>query len=36
VAWVFASNLKQEYDPRGDDQEMELIVKEVARMYGRM
>jgi hypothetical protein len=36
VAWVFGSNLKQEYDPRGDDQEMELIVKEVARMYGRM
>ena len=35
VAWVFGSNLKQEYDPRGDDQEMELIVKEVARMYGR-
>lgn len=35
VAWVFGSNLKQEYDPRGDDQEMEQIVKEVARMYGR-
>lgn len=36
VAWVFGSNLKQEYDPQGDDLEMEKIVKEVARMYGRM
>lgn len=36
VAWVFGSSLKQEYDPNGDDAEMELIVKEVARMYGRM
>ena len=36
VAWVFGSNLKQPYDPRGDDEEMERIVKEVARMYGRM
>jgi hypothetical protein len=35
VAWVFGSNLKQAYDPRGDDEEMEKIVKEVARMYGR-
>lgn len=36
IAWVFGSSLKQDYDPRGDDAEMELIVKEVARMYGRM
>lgn len=36
VAWVFGSSLKQDYDPAGDDAEMELIVKEVARMYGRM
>lgn len=36
VAWVFGSSLKQDYDPRGDDEEMESIVREVARMYGRM
>ena len=35
VAWVFGSSLKQDYDPRGDDEEMEKIVQEVARMYGR-
>jgi hypothetical protein len=34
VAWVFGSSLKQEYQPRGTDAEMEMIVKEVARMYG--
>jgi len=35
VAWIFSSSLKQEYDPRGQDAEMESIVKEVAMMYGR-
>mgnify|MGYP006278208183 CR=1 FL=1 len=34
VAWVFGSSLKQDYDPRGNDAEMESIVLEVARMYG--
>ena len=33
VAVVFGNNLKQDYDPLGDDQEMEGIVKEVAKMY---
>jgi hypothetical protein len=36
VAWVFGSSLKQQYDPQGDDAEMEPIVKEVARMYGHI
>ncbi len=35
VAWIFSSSLKQEYDPKGEDAEMESIVKEVAMMYGR-
>lgn len=35
VAFLFGSSLKQSYDPRGEDAEMEEIVKEVARMYGR-
>ncbi len=34
VAFVFGSNLKQPYDPKGDDAEIEGIVKEVQRMYG--
>ncbi|MFZ9687626.1 MAG: DUF4294 domain-containing protein [Chitinophagaceae bacterium] len=34
VAWVFGSSLKQDYDPKGSDAEMESIVLEVARMYG--
>ena len=34
VAWIFGSSLKQGYDPKGEDAEMEAIVKEVARMYG--
>ncbi len=33
VAVVFGNNLKQDYDPLGNDQEMEGIVKEVAKMY---
>lgn len=35
VAFLFGSSLKQSYDPKGEDAEMEAIVKEVARMYGR-
>jgi hypothetical protein len=35
VAFLFGSSLKQTYDPAGADAEMEAIVKEVARMYGR-
>jgi hypothetical protein len=35
VAFVFGSSLKQPYDPRSEDAEMEKIVKEVAMMYGR-
>jgi len=34
IAWVFGGSLKQQYDPRGTDAEMESIVQEVARMYG--
>jgi len=34
VAWIFGSSLKQDYDPKGEDAEMERIVQEVARMYG--
>jgi hypothetical protein len=34
VAFFFGSNLKQYYDARGEDAEMEKIVLEVQRMYG--
>ncbi len=34
VAFFFGSNLKQPYDPKGEDVEIEIIVKEVKRMYG--
>ncbi len=34
IAFVFGSNLKQPYDPKGADAEIESIVKEVQRMYG--
>jgi hypothetical protein len=33
VAFFFSSNLKQPYDPKGDDQAIEVIVQEVERMY---
>ena len=33
VAFFFSSNLKQPYDPKGDDQAIEAIVEEVERMY---
>ena len=34
VAFVFGSDLKQPYDAKGQDAEIEGIVKEVQRMYG--
>lgn len=33
VAFFFGSSLKQPYDARGDDREIEVIVQEVERMY---
>jgi len=33
VAFFFSSNLKQPYDPKGDDKAIESIVEEVERMY---
>lgn len=36
IALIFGSNLKQNYDPYGNDQAMESIVLEVERMYGRI
>ena len=35
VALIFGSNLRQNYDPSGDDHDMEIIVQDVERMYGR-
>ena len=34
VAVLFGSNLKQKYDPKGTDMDMEKIVIDVERMYG--
>jgi Domain of unknown function (DUF4294) len=34
VAFFFSSNLKQDYEPDGDDHEIEMILKEVCRTYG--
>ncbi len=34
VAFLFGSNLKQPYDPKNEDADIESIVKEVRRMYG--
>lgn len=34
IALVFGSNLRQDYDPNGDDHDMELIVQDVEKMYG--
>jgi hypothetical protein len=34
VAFFFDSNLKQPYNPKGEDAEMEKIVQEVRRLYG--
>ena len=33
VAFFFDSNLKQPYDPKGDDKAIEAIVEEIDRMY---
>ena len=33
VAFFFGSSLKQPYDARGDDHDIEIIVQEVERMY---
>jgi len=35
IAVVFGSNLKQNYDPVNKDHAIEIIVKDVERMYGR-
>jgi len=35
VAFFFSTSLKQPYDAQGDDREIESIVQEVERMYGR-
>lgn len=35
VAFFFSTSLKQPYDAQGDDKEIESIVQEVERMYGR-
>ncbi len=34
VALIFGSNLRQPYNPNGDDHDMETIVQDVERMYG--
>lgn len=34
IALVFGSNLRQNYDPAGKDEVMEIIVKDVEKMYG--
>ena len=34
IAVIFGSNLKQKYDPAGNDKVMEMIVKDVQKMYG--
>jgi hypothetical protein len=34
VAYVFSSSLKQQYDPKGDDREIEKIVQELQKLYG--
>ena len=34
VALIFGSNLRQPYDPKGDDHDMEIIVQDVEKMYG--
>ena len=34
IAFVFGSNLKQPYDAKGDDREIEKFVQEVCKVYG--
>lgn len=36
VAFMFGSNLKQPYDPNSEDKEIENIVMEVERLYGKV
>jgi hypothetical protein len=31
---IFGSNLRQNYEPAGKDEVMEMIVKDVEKMYG--
>lgn len=35
VAVVFGSSLKQDYDAEGEDQALEAITQDVAKMYGQ-
>jgi hypothetical protein len=34
VAFLFGSSLKQKYEPNGEDQQIEIFVKEVRKLYG--
>jgi hypothetical protein len=34
VAFLFSSSLKQQYDPNGEDQQIEQFVKEIRKLYG--
>ncbi|CAN5116012.1 hypothetical protein BH09BAC6_BH09BAC6_28310 [soil metagenome] len=34
IAFFFSSSLKQDYEPNGDDLEIEMILREVCRTYG--
>lgn len=34
IAFLFSSSLKQQYDPKGEDQQIEQFVLEVRRLYG--
>lgn len=34
VAFIFGSSLKQKYEPNGEDQQIEIFVKEVRKLYG--
>ena len=34
VAYVFGSSLKQQYEPQGEDKEIEKIVLELQKLYG--
>jgi hypothetical protein len=34
VAYLFSSSLKQQYDPKGEDQQIEQFVLEVRKLYG--
>ena len=34
VAYLFSSSLKQQYDPKGEDHQIEQFVIEVRKLYG--